>query len=179
MSRAHPSCLAVLVLAALAACAAPASRTADTYVSKELGFAFKLPEGWKMYGEEAKSEGGTLINWQVKSLAGAEQGWLEGLPESVVPELARWTSHYFGDIEETRQETGTVAGEPALIVTHTIHVGKQSTPSQVRYWVVRHGNVLYLIRAVYPAGKEPEEDPGARALLATWRFTPPTGTLPS
>jgi hypothetical protein len=64
-------------------------------------------------------------------------------------------------------------------VTHTVHVGKQSTPSQVRYWVVRHGKVLYLIRAVYPAGREREEDPGARALLATWRFMPPSGQLPS
>ena len=171
--------LAALALLALAACAGPAPRSSDTYESKELGFAFKLPPGWRMYGEEAKSEGGTLINWQVKSLEGAERGWLEGLPESVVPELARWSSHYFGDIQDEAKATGTVGGEPALIVTHTVHVAKQSTASQVRYWVVRHGQVLYLIRAVYPAGKEPEEDPGARALLATWRFTPPTVTLPS
>ena len=57
----------------------------------------------------------------------------------MVPELGRWTRHFFGDIQEERKETGTVGGEPALIVTHTVHVGKQSTPSQVRYWVVRHG----------------------------------------
>ncbi|HET9299070.1 MAG TPA: hypothetical protein VFO11_03945 [Candidatus Polarisedimenticolaceae bacterium] len=174
------SWLAVLVLASLTACAGPAPQgSAATYVSKELGFAFKLPEGWKMYGEEAKSKGGTLINWQVKSLEGAEPGWLEGLPESVVPELGRWTSHFFGDIQEEQKETGTVGGEPALIVTHTVHEPKLTTRKQVRYWVVRHGQVLYLIRAVYPAEREPEEDPGARALLATWRFTPPTGTLPS
>ncbi|HEX5043483.1 MAG TPA: hypothetical protein VFV75_11290 [Candidatus Polarisedimenticolaceae bacterium] len=171
--------LVALALAVLAGCAGPAPRSSDTYESKELGFAFKLPEGWRMYGEEAKSRGGTLINWQVKSLEGAEHAWLEGLPESVVPELARWTSHYFGDIQDESKETGTVGGEPALIVTHTVHVGKQTTPSKVRYWVVRHGAVLYLIRAVYPAGKEAEEDPGTRALLATWRFTPPTGSLPS
>jgi hypothetical protein len=171
--------LAALALLALGGCAGPASRSSDTYESRELGFAFKLPEGWRMYGEEAKSKGGTLINWQVKSLEGAEHGWLEGLPESVVPQLTSWTNHYFGDIQEELKATGTVGGEPALIVTHTVHVAKQTTSSRVRYWVVRHGHGLYLIRAVYPAGKEGEEDPGARALLATWRFTPLTGPLPS
>jgi len=171
--------VATLALLALAGCAAPAPRGSGTYESKDLGFAFKLPPDWRMYGDEAKSKGGTLINWQVKSLEGAERTWLEGLPQSVVPELGRWTYHFFGEIQEEGKATGTVGGEPALIVTHTVHVGKASTPSQVRYWVVRHGNALYLIRAVYPAGREREEDPGARALLATWRFMPPAGSLPS
>ena len=175
MSRAW---VAILALTVLAGCAAPAPSGSDTFESKDLGFAFKLPPDWRMYGDEAKSKGGTLINWQVKSLEGADPTWLTGLPESVVPELSNWTRHFFGDIQDEGKATGTVGGEPALIVTHTVHVGKQSTPSQVRYWVVRHGQVLYLIRAVYPAGREPEEDPGARALLATWRFTSPAGTLP-
>jgi len=170
--------LAFAGLVLLSACGGSAPRVSQTYESKELGFAFKLPEGWRMYGDEAKSEGGTLMNWQVKSLEGAEHGWLTGLPESVVPELSRWTSHFFGDVQEELKATGTVGGEPALIVTHTVHVGKQTTPSKVRYWVVRHGNALYLVRAVYPAGREPEEDPGVRALLATWRFMQPSGSLP-
>ena len=171
---------AMLSLTLLLGCAGGgAPRKVDGYESKELGFGFKLPEGWRMYGDEAKSKGGTLMNWQVKSLEGAEPTWLAALPVSVVPELQRWTEHYFGTFRDERKETGTVGGEPALIVSHTVNVGKQSTPSVVRYWVVRHGQALYLIRAVYPAGRQGEEDPGTRALLATWRFTPPAGSLPS
>lgn len=150
----------------------------DTYESKELGFGFKLPPGWRMFGDEAKSDDGTLINWQVKSLEGAEPAWLASLPESVVPQLQGWTRHYFGDYRDERMETGTVGGESALIVSHTVNVGKQRTATTVRYWVVRHGQALYLIRAVYPAGREAEEDPGVRTLLAAWRFTPPAGPLP-
>jgi len=167
-----------IAAAVLCACSGSAPRISQTYES-ELGFSFRLPPGWKMYGEEAKSKGGTLLSWQVKSLEGAQASWLAELPRSVVPELQRWTQHYFGAYRDEVEHTGTVGGEPALIVTQTVTVAKNPTPSIVRYWAVRHGEGLYLIRTVYPAGREQEEDPGVRALIASWRFKPPTGPLPS
>ena len=176
MTRALPCALA---LTALLWCCAPPPGTTGNYESKDLGLAFTLPQDWRMFGDEAHSEGGTLMNWQVKSLEGADPAWLKDLPESVVPQLQGWTRHFFGAYRDEQKETGTVGGEPALIVSHTVNVAKASTPSVVRYWVVRHGDGLYLIRAVYPAGREREEDPGTRELLGTWRFTPPSGPLPS
>jgi hypothetical protein len=172
---------AALVLGALlAGCAGSDPATApSTYDDPALGFSFTLPAGWRMFAEEAKSRGNTLLNWQVKSLEGAEPAWLAGLPGTVRPELQNWTRHYFGEIRDEAEGTGTLGGEPALILSHTVLVGKNTTPSVVRYWAVRHGEALYLIRAVYPAGREAEEDPGVRALLGSWRFKPPSAPLPS
>ena len=151
----------------------------STYENAPLGFSFTLPAGWRMYGEEAKSRGSALLSWQVKSLQGAEPTWLQSLPGSIVPELQNWTRHYFGDLRDETQTTGTLGGEPALILSHTVTVGKNPSPSVVRYWVARRGEALYLIRVVYPAGREREEDPGVRALLGSWRFMPPSAPLPS
>ena len=79
-----------LALAGLLGCSGGAPpRTSTTYESKELGFAFDLPPQWRMFGDEAKSEGGSLVNWQVKSLEGADPTWLEALPGSVVPDEGR------------------------------------------------------------------------------------------
>jgi hypothetical protein len=168
----------LLAVAVLLGCGGSPPGSSQTYQNQELGFAFTLPPGWRMFGDEAKSRGGTLINWQVKSLEGAEPSFLAALPGSVVPQLQGWTQHYFGTFRDEREETGTLGGEPALVLTQTVTVAKQTTPSIVRYWVARHGDALYLIRAVYPAGREQEEDPGVRALIASWRFTPPAAPLP-
>jgi hypothetical protein len=161
-----------------ASCAGQATDTRRSYENRELGFAITLPPGWTIFGDEVKSEGGTLVNWQIKSLEGADPAFLAGLPESVVPQLEGWTRHYFGTFRDEGREPGTVGSEPALVVTQSVTVPRQTAPSTVRYWVCRRGQALYMVRAVYPAGREREEDAAVRELLASWRFTEPTGPLP-
>ena len=174
MSRAW---VATLALTVLAGCT-PADPPAWTPTRARSGLRLPLPRLAHVRGRRRSPRAGHLISWRVKSLEGpSAPGW-KASPRAWSPSWAAGPATSSGTSRRNGRPPGR-GGEPALIVTHTVHVGKQSTPSQVRYWVVRHGQALYLIRAVYPAGREPEEDPGARALLATWRFTPPGSPRPT
>lgn len=151
-----------------------------TYEDREAGYRYTLPQGWRGFMGEPKSPRGTLMTVQVKSLVGADRTFVAGLPESVIPQLRGWTSHYFGTYASEERQAATLGGEPALELIHTVTVRTQSKPSQVRYWAARHGDLLYLVRVTYPSGRDAAEDASVRQLLGSWTYLEaPTSPAPS
>lgn len=141
---------------------------------RERGYRFVLPEGWKTFGYEVRSPGGSVVLVDVHSLKEAEKKFVEGLPETVLPQLEAWTLYYFDIVGDAVKRTAKVGGQPALEVAYSIRVRPSDPPSKAEYWVVRNGDLLYLIRATYPAARVETDGHGVRELLGSWTFTQPT-----
>ena len=164
MRRALP--LGLLLLTATA-CAAPQPRD---YVNEESGFRYTLPPGWHQFPDDAKSRGGTLLSVQVHSLEGARRTFVEQLPDSMRPQLDEWTAYYFIRLGEPVKEDVTLGGGPATRYTYPIRIRQSTPPSRAMYWVARHGDLLYILRATLPPGEPEGEEQALRQLLSTWEY---------
>jgi hypothetical protein len=166
--------VALLVHAGCDAATGPA--TARVIEERERGYRFVLPEGWKTFGYEVRSPGGTVVLVDVHSLKEAEKKFVEGLPETVLPQLEAWTLYYFDIVGDAVKRTSTVGGRPALEVAYSTRVRPSDPLSKAEYWVVRNGDLLYLIRATYPAARVERDGHGVRELLGSWTFTQATAS---
>jgi len=164
------SCLAPLTLAfATTTCSGPEGPPIR-YENAEAGYGYEIPRRWVLLADEARSPKGSLFTVKVHSLEGARQSFVEGLPETVIPQIEEWTQYFFGPPGTPDRGTATVGGEPAVRLTYRVTIRAGWEQTRVDYWIVRHGQLLYLLRAVYAAGREETELPAVTALLATWRF---------
>jgi len=165
----------VLIATGLAGCAGcagsgttPASER--TIEDRERGYRFVLPVGWRMIKYEARSTTGSLLTIDVHSLVGADSKFVEGLPQSVVPQLEGWTLYYFSTVDKPVMRDTTIGGAPALEVVYATRIREKDPPSRAEYWVVRNGTLLYILRATYPPGRADADGPAVRELLASWKF---------
>jgi hypothetical protein len=167
----------VLALAGLASCSAPpvppvAQRT---YAHPESGYRFVTPPHWKFLRGEVRSPNATLITIQVLSLEDAEEPFVKGLPETIVPQLEAWAKYYFRVVGTPSTRPTTLGGQPALEVDYPVRVRETDHPSRVSYWVGVHANRLYIVRVSIPAGAGEEDSAGLKEFLDSWQFTTPTG----
>lgn len=125
-----------------------------------------------MIGYEARSAGGSLLTINVYSLVGADPAFVAGLPQSIVPQLEAWTLYYFVVVGSPETREATIGGAAALETSYTVRVRPPDPPSKAEYWVVRNGDLLYLLRAIYPPSLLEAESRDVRALLASWTFLP-------
>jgi hypothetical protein len=58
-------------------------------------------------------------------------------------------------------------------VSFQVRIRASDSPSWVRYWIVRRGDLLYALRITYPPGREASDAPGVQAILDSWQFQPP------
>ena len=164
------SCLAPLILSGAAiACGGPEGPPVR-YENAEAGYGYEVPRRWILLADEARSPKGSLFTVKVHSLEGARQSFVAGLPETVIPQIEEWTQYFFGTPGVPERGTATVGGEPAHRLTYRVTIRAGWKPTRVDYWIVRHGQLLYLARAVYAAGLEGTEAPAVTGLLESWRF---------
>ena len=167
------ACLAPLALACgTIACGAPAGPP-PRYENAEAGYGYDLPPRWILLADEARSPKGSLFTVKVHSLEGARQSFVAGLPDTVIPQIEEWTQYFFGTPGQPERETTTIGGETALRLTYRVTIRAGWEQTQVDYWIVRHGQLLYLLRAVHAAGQEAGEFPAVLQLLESWRFHGP------
>jgi hypothetical protein len=161
----------LLAAAAIAGCAGSGSTPEQrTVVEHERGYQFVLPPGWRMFGWEARSHAGSVLTIDVHSLNGAEAKFVADLPKSVVPQLEAWTLYYFNVVLEPTTRETSVGGAPALEVSYPVRIRAADPPSRADYWVVRNGQLLYILRTTYPVGRADTDGPAVRELLASWKF---------
>jgi hypothetical protein len=164
--------LAISLLAVAAACGTTRSKTEAerTVTDTARGVRYVVPEGWKSSDGEVRSHEGTLMTLRVYDLVEAKKSFVEGLPDSLIPQLKEWAEFYFRvDGPPTRAET-SVAGLPATELTYPVRVRPKDPPSKVVYWVVKRGTRLFVIRAAFPAKSLAAEEPVMRKIVEGWAF---------
>jgi hypothetical protein len=153
----------------LAGCAAPGGST-RIVEDRERKFRFQIPEGWLYFGDEIRSPSKSLLTIQIHSLEGAERKFVSGLPESLLPQLEGWTRYYYTIAGEPVRSETTIGGERAFEIRWPVKIRPNDPATQVTYWVVRRGSLLYILRAAYPPAAADKDEPAIRALLASWAF---------
>jgi hypothetical protein len=166
---------AITLLAATLACTSGAPRVVEDVAR---GCRYVAPPGWLVLDAELRSRATSLFSTHVYDLVGADRRFVAQLPESLVPQLEEWArTYYIVDGEPVRAEA-TLGGRPALELTYRIRVRDQAPSSKLTYWVVRHGDRLFVLRAAFaPAGLSADE-PAVREMLSTWTFLEPRDAAP-
>jgi hypothetical protein len=161
----------LLAAAAIAGCSGSGSTPEQrTVEERERGYRFVLPLGWQVFGWEARSASGSVLTINVHSLNGADAKFVAGLPQTVIPQLEAWTLYYFNVVGEPTSRETIIGGAPALEMTYPVRIRATDPASRADYWVVRNGQLLYILRTTYPAGRADVDGPAVRELLASWKF---------
>ena len=135
------------------------------------GCAYVLPPHWIAFDSELRSPNGTLLEIRVYDLVDAEHTFLAGLPDTLIPKLEEWGRIYFILEGPPARTQMTVGGEPATELTYTVRARREdSTPSKLIYWVIRHEEKLYVLRASLPAKVEAKDGAPLRAVVSSFRF---------
>ncbi len=166
----------VLAVAVLAGCGGGAVPPAQrTVVDESRGYRIVLPDGWVWFGTEARSHGGSLLTIEARSLAGADRQFVAGLPGSIVPQLEAWTLYYYSVVGTPTRREATLGGQPGLEISYPVRIRESGPPSRADYWVVRHGLVLYIIRATYPPERLATDGPAVAEAIRSWGFVGTSG----
>lgn len=177
--RANRVVLAAAALVLLAAChRAPTPAPKRTYADAQRGVTFTLPDGWILLDNEARSAGGSLVEYRVFDLVGAERRFVERLPGSMFRKLEGWTRYYFIIDGKMTYVKAKVGDREATRLDHPVRVRKTDPLSRVNYWIVRVGDRLYVIRAVYAPRSLEADEPVVAEMLTTFRFQDAASTEP-
>jgi hypothetical protein len=165
--------LLLVAAVALASCNAPPPEPLGrrAYESPTGGYSVMVPAGWKVLQGEARSPSGTLVTVKVLSLENAEEEFRNGLPESIVPQLAAWARYFFQVVGEPTRTPTTLGGVPALQVVYPIRIRERDPLGQAAFWVAQHGSSLYVVRVTSQAGVAASEENDVREFIASWKFT--------
>ena len=164
--------VAISLAVVAAACGTTPSKTEAerTVTDTARGVRYVVPEGWRASDGEARSHDGTLLTLRVYDLVEAKKSFVEGLPDSLIPQLKEWAEFYFKvDGPPSRAET-TVAGLPAIELTYPVRVRPKDPPTKVIYWVVKRETRLFVIRAAFPAKGLATDEPVMRKIVEGWAF---------
>jgi hypothetical protein len=162
-------------VALFAACGPGGPRVVE---DPERGCRYVAPAGWAVFDGELRSRSSSLFTLRVFDLREADRGFRDGLPESILPQLEEWArSYYVVEGEPTRVDT-TVGGLTALELTYAVRVRASDPPAKLVYWVVRPGERLFVMRAVFPPQAAAGDEPAVRDMLGTWAFVVPRAQLP-
>jgi hypothetical protein len=166
-----------LTLLSMSGCGEPAvPPPADrTYESTLAGYRFIAPPHWKVLRDEVRSPLGTLITVKVLSLEQVDETFVKQLPQSLVPHLVQWTKYFFSVVDKPAVRDTSIGGQPALEVDFPVRIRARDLQEWVSYWVVRRGNILYVLRAAFPPDAKKVDGKGVAALLGSWTFSEPHG----
>ena len=183
MRRASPAAVAAIAMtAALAACAPAENVTIDRpVVDKARGVRYVVPPGWKSFEGEIRSLRGSLLEVKVFDLEGADHRFIEGLPDSIFPQLADWAKYYFIVEGPGERSQTTVAGLPAAELSYPIRIRPRDPLSKVTYWIVRREKRLFVLRTAYAPNALVADEPAVRKIVAGWQLleTPAASPSPS
>ena len=160
-----------LIAVSLCGCRPTTKPEPHELVDAERGYRFDVLPGWKVLADEVRSPHQSLLSAQVHSLDGADRAFVEGLPDSLLPQLEGWSRHYFTELGPPERHDAVVAGIDALELSYPVRARPRDDWSKVVYWVVRRNDRLYTFRGAFPATAPPEDEVELRRMLATLTFT--------
>jgi hypothetical protein len=143
-----------------------------------LGLRMTLAPGWKELGEEVRSRDMSLLSFQAHSLDGAERRFMEGLPDSLVPQLEQWARSLYAYVGPPRRATQTVGGLAATELLYPVAARVGDREAKLFYWVVRRGDLLYVLRATVPGKAPGSDEEELRKMLASIEFFEPHAATP-
>jgi hypothetical protein len=146
----------------------------------EYGYHFELPPRWINYGDETRSLSGSVFTVEIVSLTDADPRFLAGLPETIVPQIEARTRYYFAVVNPLVRNPAVVDGRDALAIDFPVRVRPTDRDQEVRYWILREGDSLFLLRATIAAGELAADHKDADAMVASFRFTkepPPPASI--
>jgi hypothetical protein len=169
--------LIVVALTAAAACGErpPKSEAERTVTDDARGIRYLVPPGWKSHDAEIRSPAGTLLTVRVYDLVEAEKRFVQGLPDTLIPQLTEWAKYYYIVEGDYTREATTVAGLPATELNYPIRVRPKDPPSKVTYWIIRREDRLFVLRAAYPPGGLADDERSIRTVIGAWAFLPAGG----
>jgi hypothetical protein len=155
-----------------AACGAPSQKaeTEQTVSDSARGVRYVVPAGWKFSDAEIRSPQGSLLTLRVYDLVEADNKFVAGLPDTLIPQLLEWAQLYYRVEGEPIQSATTVAGLPATEFVYPVRVRPKDPPTKVIYWVVIRKTRLFLLRAAFPASGLATDEPVLRKVVAGWTF---------
>ncbi len=161
---------AVVVLCAACSSTPPLTEAQRTVDDAARGVRYVVPPGWKSFDGEIRSPRGSLLSVRVFSLDGAQAAFVAGLPDTLIPQLVG-VGHYYFVVEgkAERRET-TIDGGPATEFTYAVRIRPKGALSRTTYWVVKRGDLLYLLRATYPPPALATDEPIVGGVVQGWRF---------
>lgn len=119
---------------------------------------------------------GSFLSVHVNSLVGAKKEFVDGLPESLYPQLDEWARHDYLVEGERAVVEATVGGLPAKEVRYVVRTREEDPPGDLRFWVVRHEAYLYTFRMSLRADHRPESLDEVRTMLEGVTFLPNEGS---
>ncbi len=137
---------------------------------RERGVRYTLPAGWLRFGKDLRSPNRSLVTLQVHALEGADRKFVAGLPDTLLPQLEGWTKYYYVVDGEPSRSEAVIGGEKALEITWPVRTRQKDPKTRVTYWVVRHGDRLYVLRVAYAPGLAEKDEAEVRSLLASMAF---------
>jgi hypothetical protein len=123
----------------------------------------------------------SFITIRVHSLVDAQKDFVRGLPQSLYPQLDAWARHdYLVDPGRT-EHLSTVGGLPARELRYVVRTRPEHGPGDLRFWLVRHQNYLYVFRLALRPDHGPERLGEVRSMLDAVEFldTPGDPVIPS
>jgi hypothetical protein len=174
----------IRALAALSALALVASGCESRYRELPLemrtiedsrrGVRFVIAQGWQGYDRGMRANDGAFISYDVWDLVEAKRSWVEGLPDSLYPQLDEWAVHDFLVEEGSRKvSSGKLGIEEATVVSYVIRTKPDDAPGSLRFFILRKGERLWVVRAVLPPWAWEHSRGAIEEILATFEFLPP------
>ena len=112
----------------------------------------------------------SFVTIRVHSLVDAQKDFVRGLPQSLYPQLDAWAKHDYM-VEGTRRElVSTVGGLPARELRYVVRTRPEHGPGDLRFWLVRHENYLYVFRMALRPDHGPERVGEVRSMLDSVEF---------
>jgi hypothetical protein len=145
-------------------------RRERVYQDEAGGYRYVIPDDWLRFTDELRSIGGSIFITTVLSLEEGDPEFLSNLPDSMIPQLEGQARYYFSVVDPPSRREMTVGGEAALELTYPVRVRAGDPQSTLVYWVFRHEERLYVLRASYVSGLEETDSPAVMGLLESWEF---------
>lgn len=144
-----------------------------TIEDTQRGIRFVIAQGWQGYDRGMRANDGSFISYDVWDLREAKRSWVEALPDALYPQLDEWAAHDFLVEGGHRISAGTVGPEDATVVAYTIRTKPADKPGLLRFFLVKKGERLWVIRAVLPPWSWEHSRGAVEEILATFEFLDP------
>ena len=159
-----------IVLTACLALAAGCASGPRTVEDPERGCRYVAPAGWMVFDGELRSPSSSLLTLRVFDLREADRAFRDGLPDTILPQLEEWAKSYYVVEGQPQRAEAKLGGLPALELTYAVRIRADDPPAKLVYWVVRPGERLFVLRAVFPPRAVERDEAAVRGMLETWSF---------
>lgn len=112
----------------------------------------------------------SFISIRVHSLVDAQADFVRGLPQSLYPQMDDWAKHDYLVDPDRKELVSTVGGLPARELRYVVRTRPEHGPGDLRFWLVRHENYLYVFRMALRPDHGAERIAEVRSMLDSVEF---------